>query len=81
MLIKKNRAIIGAVKKNYVLQIKGAVRMSRSSALKNFIKKKDVKENSETSAFFHVINKREVVINKKHIEMTEHNPYNWQYRR
>ena len=39
MLIKKNRAIIGAVKKNYVLQIKGAVRMSRSSALKNFIKK------------------------------------------
>ena len=44
-------------------------------------KKKDVKENSETSAFFHVINKREVVINKKHIEMTEPNPYNWQYRR
>ncbi len=39
MLIKKNRAIIGAVKKYYVLQIKGAVRMNRSSALKNFIKK------------------------------------------
>lgn len=38
-MIKKNRAIIGAVKKYYVLQIKGAVRMNRSSALKNFIKK------------------------------------------